>query len=186
MLKDPPKPPRKFGTLLSGIPRPLRTALPIIGILLVLLILYSLLSGGKNINTEQLTSVMARAQEISRVSTLVKQQAKDADAKDLATTTASVLSSQQQELSSYLETNKAKVDTKKLAAKLDKSTDTALAGGLQNNNYDQIYFAYLKTNLVSYQNELDLAYKNAGTKGKQILIANSISIKTLQAAPQLK
>src|SRR3989344_7298258 len=98
---------------------------------------------------------MANAQEISRVSTLAQQQAKDANTKDLATTTAAVLSSQEQELRSYLKTNKVKVDTKKLAAKLDKNTDKQLTAALQNNNYEQVYHDYLRTSLASYQTALN-------------------------------
>ena len=186
MLKDQPRPPSRFGSLLSGIPRPVKVVLAALGILFALVILYTLLFGGKATNTDPLTSVMASAQEISRVSTLAHQQAKDADTKDLATTTAAILSSQEQELRSYLKSKKVKVDTKKLAAKLDKKTDAQLATALQNNNYDQAYFNYLKTSLASYQNTLSAANKGVSLKVQAILKVDYSSVQTLLVAPQLK
>ncbi len=186
MMKDQPKPPGRFGSLLPSIPRPAKIALAALGGLFVLVIFYALFFGGKTTNTDQLTSVMASAQEISRVSILAQQQAKDANTKDLATTTAAVLSSQEQQLRSYLKTRKVKVDSKKLAAKLNKNTDKQLAAALQNNNYDQTYFSYLKTSLTNYQSALGVANKAASLKVQVILKADYDSVAVLLTAPQLK
>ena len=186
MMKEQPKPPGRFSGLFASLPKPAKIALAILGILFVLVILYALFFGGKTTNTDQLTSVMANAQEISRVSTLAQQQAKDANTKDLATTTAAVLSSQEQELRSYLKTNNVKVDTKKLAAKLDKNTDKQLTAALQNNNYEQTYFNYLKTNLTAYQNDINTVQKGVGEEAQAILNVAYASVQTLLSAPQLK
>lgn len=186
MMKQQPKPPGRIGSLLSGIPRPAKIALAGLGALFILVILYALFFGGKTTNVEQLTAVAARAQEIARVSALAQTGSQNADTKGLATTTSEVLASQEQELKSYLKTSKVKIDTKKLAAKLDKNTDTALTAAQQNNNYDQAYFNYLKTNLVTYQNDLAAASKGAGKKAQAILSAADASVQTLLSAPQLK
>src|SRR3989344_8800415 len=85
MMKEPPNPPGRFSGLFSWMPKPAKIVLAAVGVLFVLVILYAVFFGGKTTNTDQLTSVMARAQEISRVSALVQQQAKDASTKDLAT-----------------------------------------------------------------------------------------------------
>jgi len=186
MMKQQPKPPGRFGSLLSGIPRPAKIALAGLGALLVLVILYALFFGGKTTNVEQLIAVAARAQEIARVSVLAQTASQNADTKGLATTTSEVLVSQEQELKSYLKISGIRIDTKKLAAKLDKNTDAALTAAQQNNNYDQAYFNYLKTNLATYQNDLATASKGAGKKAQVILSAANVSVQTLLSAPQLK
>lgn len=186
MFKDRPKPPGRIRLLFSGIPKPAKIVLAALSSLLLLVILYTIFLGGKTTNTDQLTSVMATAREISRVSALAQQQAQAIDTKDLATTTGAVLSSQEQELRSYLKTSKVKIDNKKLAAKLDKNTDKQLTTALQNNNYDQTYFNYLKTNLANYLNTLNVANKDASSKVQTILKADYNSVQTLLGAPQLK
>lgn len=186
MMKDQPKPAGKFSSLFSGVPKPAKIALMIIGALFILVIIYATFFGGKASNADQLTAVAARAQEIVRVSTLVQTAAQNADTKGLAATTSETLASQEQQLKSYLKSNKIKVNTKKLAAKLDKTSDTALTTALQNNNYDQAYFDYLKTNLASYQTDMNTANKGAGKKAQAILRAAYQSVQTLLSAPQLK
>lgn len=186
MLKNQPRPPRRFGALFSGLPRPAKIVLAALGVFFVLIILYTLLFGGKTSSSDPLTSVMATAQEISRVSSLVQQQTQAVDTKALAATTGTVLNSQKQELQSYFKSKKVKVDSKKLASKLDKKTDAQLTAALQNNNYDQAYFNYLKTSLANYQNTLNVANKSAPSKVQAILKADYGSIQTLLSAPQLK
>lgn len=186
MMKESPKPPGRLNSLFSWMPKPAKIVLAVVGALFILVIFYAIFFGGKVTNTDQLTSVMARAQEISRVSTLAQQQAKAADTKDLATTTEAVLSSQEQELKNYLSNRKIKADPKKLAARLDKNTDGSLEKALQNNSYDQTYFSYLKTSLVTYQSELDATHKSSSKNLQSILSEQYQSIKTLLDAPQLK
>jgi len=186
MLKDQPKPPGRFSSLLAWMPRPAKIALVAVSILFILVIFYSLFFGGKTTNTDQLSSIMARAQEIARVSILVQQQSTNANTKDLATTAEITLSSQEEQLQTYLLDQKVKVDAKKLAVRLDKETDKQLAAALQNNSYDQTYFSYLKTNLSSYQEALNTAYKDAGKNAQAILNSAYQSVQTLLSAPALK
>ncbi|MEK7096280.1 MAG: hypothetical protein AAB896_03260, partial [Patescibacteria group bacterium] len=186
MMKEQPKPPGRFSSLLSGIPKPAKIILGAVVGLFLLIMLYSLFFGGKTTNVDQLTAVAARAQEIARVSTLAQTGSQNADTQGLAATTVEVLASQEQQLTSYLKTSGVKVDAKILVSKLDKNTDAALTAALQNNNYDQAYFDYLKTNLTAYQNDLNLVYKGAGKKAQDILSAAYSSVQILLSAPQLK
>lgn len=186
MMKDQPKPPGRLGTLLSGVPRPAKIALATIGVLFLLVILYVVFLGGKTTNSDQLVGIMARAQEIARVSNLVNQQSKNTDALGLATTASSALTSQEQQLKAYLTAQKIKVDPKLLLSKLDKTTDTQLATASQNNNYEQTYYDYLKNNLGTYQTALSSASTAAGPNAKAILRAAVQSVQTLLSAPQLK
>ncbi len=186
MLKDQPKPPGRLGSFIAWMPKPAKIALAAIGVIFIFVILYALFFGGKATDTEQLISIMARAQEIARVSTLAQQQSTSPDTKDLATTTETTLTSQKGQLQTYLKGQKVKVDAKKLAAGLDKDTDKQLATALQNNSYDQTYFSYLKTNLTSYQTALNIAYRDAGQNAQAILNSAYQSIQTLLGAPQFK
>lgn len=186
MLKDQPKPPGRLANFLAWMPRPAKITLLAVIVLFMLVIFYSLFFGGKTTNSEQLTAIMARAQEIARVSLLSQQQSTNANTKDLATTVEISLSSQEKQLQTYLLEQKVKVDTKKLAARLNKDTDKQLATALQNNSYDQTYFSYLKTNLTSYQDALNTAYKDGGKNAQTILNSAYQSTQTLLTAPQLK
>lgn len=185
-MKDQPKPPGRLGGMFTWMPKPAKIILLAVAILLVFIIVYLVLFGGKTTNSDQLISIMARAQEISRVSLLVQQQAKTADTKDLASTTETVLNSQSKELGSFLSKARVKVDPKRLVARLDKTTDTALEKALQNNSHDQTYYSYLKTNLGTYQSELQGAYASAGQQLQPILSSDFESIQTILTAPQLK
>ena len=186
MMKDQPKPPGRVGSLLSGIPKPAKIILVAVVGLFLLVILYSLFFGGKTTNADQLVGVAARAQEIARVSTLVQQQSANTDTKALASTTSASLSSQQKQLVIYLKSQGIKTDTKKLASRLDKNTDAQLLAAQQNNNYDQTYFNYLKTNLAAYQNNINTVQKGVGKKAQTILSTANTSVQTLLSAPQLK
>ncbi|MEK7561671.1 MAG: hypothetical protein AAB541_02310 [Patescibacteria group bacterium] len=186
MMKEQPKPPGRFSSLLSGIPKPAKIILGAVVGLFLLVMLYSLFFGGKTTNVDQLTAVAARAQEIARVSALAQTESQNADTQGLAATTVEVLASQEQQLTSYLKTSGVKVDAKILVSKLDKNTDAALTAALQNNNYDQAYFDYLKTNLTAYRNDLNLVYKGAGKKAQDIVSTAYSSVQILLSAPQLK
>ncbi len=186
MMKDQAKAPGGFGSLLSGVPKPAKIVLAAIAGLLLLVILYSLFLGGKTTNADQLVSVAARAQEIARISTLVQQQSTSTDTKGLASTTSETLSSQQKQLVVYLKSQGIKASTKKLAARLDKNTDAQLLAAQQNNNYDQTYFNYLKTNLAAYQNDINTVQKGVSKKAQAILSTTNASVQTLLLAPQLK
>ncbi len=186
MMKDQPKAPGRFGSLLSGVPKPAKIVLVAIVSLLLLVILYSLFLGGKTTNADQLVGMAAKAQEIARVSTLVQQQSTSTDTKGLASTTSETLSSQQKQLVIYLKSQGVKASAKKLAARLDKNTDAQLLAAQQNNNYDQTYFKYLKTNLAAYQNDINTVQKGVSKKAQAILSTTNASVQTLLSAPQLK
>lgn len=185
-MQNQPKPPGRFSRRFAWMPKPAKVALLALGLIFVLVILYSVFFGATKTDTDRLTVAMARAQETARVSALVQQQSKNTDTKDLATTVEMSLNSQKQELIKYLGEQKVKVDAKKLAAGLNKTTDSNLEKAQQNNSYDQTYFNYLKSNLASYQTELEVVYKSAGSKLKTTLSADFDSLKIILTAPQLK
>lgn len=186
MLKN--QPPARRRLPLPHLSRPLKVAGVVIIAILLIIIVNSVLSGRKNANFQPIVGVLARNQEIVRVTGLTQTQLplQDPQTQGLAATTYSALSSDKQQLGGYLAKNHVKVSAVQLAADTDKTTDTNLQSALQNNNLDATYVNYLKQNLSLYANDLQAAYQSAGPNGKKILKAALDSTNTLLASPALK
>ena len=185
-MKEQPKPPGRFGSLLSGVPRPAKIAALVVVGLFFLVIIYSVFFAKKTSNSDQMVVVAGRAQEIARVSELVIRNSKDNDGLSLATTMDEAMTSQEVQLRSYLAKQKVKLDPKLLLTYVNKSTDASLAEAQQNNAYEQAYYSYLKDSLTRYQTSLNTAYSAAGPKGKALLSDANESVKTILSASQLK
>jgi len=156
-------------------------------VLIILIIAASSFFGARGVNSKQLVDIMARAQEISRVSNLVSQQQQNVDPNtlNLAATTSSALSSEQTQLLAYLHKARARVSTKALNFYLNKNTDTQLQTATESNNFSTTYYAYLKTNLGEYQNALKTIIPGSPPMAQAILNDALTSTQTLLAAPQL-
>lgn len=178
----------KRGFSLPRLPKPAKIALAVIVGLILLIIISSLLSGRKSGSTQPIINSVARGQEILRVTTLAQQQLhlQDPATQALAATVFGALSSDQQQLKSYLANNKTKISTALLSADLDKTTDAQLQSASQNNNLDTTYVSYLKDSLAKYETALQTAYKSAGPKGKTIIKSSFDSTKTLLNSSPLK
>lgn len=186
ILKD--NQPAKRGMGLPNLPKPAKIGLAVVGAIILLVIVSSVLSSGKSGANQPVISVMARGQEILRVTQLVQQQqtAPDQATLSLAATVASDLSSDQQQLTAYLAANHTKVGAAQLGADADKSSDALIQSAAQNNNLASAYVNYLQQNLNRYASDLQTAYKTAGPKGKAILQTAFDGTSTLLAAPPLK
>ena len=170
-----------------NLPRPLKITLIAIGSIVVLIILYSLLSGRGSGSTTAIEGVLARGQETLRVTTLVQQlELQDPQTQGLATTVSNSLTSDQVQLKTYLARNHAKVSAAQLAADTDKTTDTSMQTASQNNGLDDAYVSYLRSSLTKYEHDLQNAYKLAGPNGKQLLSDAFNSAQTLLNSPPLK
>jgi hypothetical protein len=186
MLKDQPKPKR---SLMPNLSKPLKIGLAVTGGIILLIIISSLLSGRNNGASQPIIGALARGQEIVRVTALLQQpplQLRDPQTQALSATVSSSLSSDQQQLVSYLAKNHTKVNTVQLAADVNKSTDASLQSASQNNNLDSAYITYLKSNLGTYQTDIQTAYKSAGSNGKALLQKSFDSVNTILSSPQLK
>lgn len=168
-------------------PRAVKLILAVVVGLIVLIIIYSLFFGGGG-KWQPYINLMARQQEIVRATNLAQQQFKlqDPQTQALAATVSATVSSEEQQLTNYLATNKVKVSPAQLATGIDKTTDEQFKAASQNNNLDQVYVAYLKDNLTRYQLDIQPLYKSAGTKGKAILKEAFDSAGTILASPQFK
>jgi hypothetical protein len=158
-------------------------------VLMILIIVFSsVFLKSHNVNSKQLIDVMARAQEISRVSTVVtgtQSSNVDANTLNLAATTISSLSSQKQQLGAYLGASHVKVKLKDLKVYQNQATDTQLQTAAETNTLNTAFNAYLKSQLTLYDNALKTAYPSSSPKVQEILNTADDSTKTILASPTL-
>jgi hypothetical protein len=182
MLKDQQQAGR---SLMPNLPKPVKIASLAVAAIIVLIIIFSLFSGGKD--NSPFAGVMARSQEISRVTAEAqKLNLQDPQTQALAATLSSALASDQKQIGAYLAKNNIKLSPTQLAADTDKTTDTTLQTASQNNGLDAAYVNYLKDALARYESDLQAAYKSAGPNGKTILSASFESTRTLLNSSPIK
>lgn len=139
------------------------------------------------VNTKELTDVIARAQEISRISDSISLKSRDINTANLASTTSAALTSEKTELLTYLGQRRHKISPKDEAIYLNKTTDTEIETALQNNRLSDYYNSYLKTNLAAYENSIKTAYNTAGGANLKAALNNySISTTTILKTQQLQ
>jgi hypothetical protein len=154
----------------------------VLGVLII--VLSSIFS--PKVNTKELTDVVARAQEISRVSDIISLKSRDINTANLASTTSAALTSEKTELLTYMAQRKHKVNPKDEAVYLNKTTDSEIEVALQNNRLSDYYNSYLKKNLSAYENSIKTAYNTAGGSNLKVALNNySISTTTILKTQQL-
>lgn len=184
------QPKRRFGFGLPGGNNLTKLTLLIVGagaVIGILIIILSSVLGPKDVNTKQVTDIMARAQEISRVSTLVGQQTGlDSDAKNLAATTTASMDSEEMQLKAYLSNAHKKVGSKDLLLHMDKTVDTQIQAAIQTNSLSTAYSVYLKKQLTDYQSALKTAYDGTtSTKLRPLLQDAYDSTQVILSSPQV-
>jgi hypothetical protein len=186
------KPRGRFNFHLPGGNNLTKLAILIVAIGSVLGILIIVLSSffGPKVNTKEITDVVARAQEITRVSDSVSKKARDLNTANLASTTSASLTSEEEQLITYLKKSHKKVSAKDTAIYASKKTDDEIQSADQNNRLSAYYVSYVKKNLTDYQASIKTAYNTAGgpilkatlnefSKSNQIIL-NTQQIATAQ------
>lgn len=173
---------------MPNLPKPAKIGLTVVGAIIILIIVSSLLSGRNKGSTQPFVGVLARASETLRVTTLVQQQLtlQDPQTEALAATVSSALSSDKQQITSYLAKNHVKPSGAQLAADTDKTTDSSLQTASQNNGLDAAYVNYLKDALAKYETDLQAAAKGAGPNGQKLLTGSFESARTLLNSAPIK
>lgn len=162
-----PELPKPFGAILLGIIA-----------VFILIILYAVITGGGK--STGLGDIAAHAQEISRVSKLVQNQAEDQSTKSLAATTAASLDSDIAQFQSYLKSNGGKkISVKSLAIYKKTSVDADVQNASQNKTIATYYKTYLKDNLTPYQTSLKTAFDSGNSKLKPILTTSYNNAQTI-------
>lgn len=174
MLKDPPKVPRDF-RFITNLSRPLKILILVVLVIILLIAISFIANRGKGTIRKDLVDVMARSQEIVRVSKLIDRQIKDPETLTLASTTETTISSTQSRLEIYMKKAKIKYSPKELAVYLSKKTDQDMQTASQNNDLEPIYLAYLNKSLKSYQSALQTAAKDTKLTAVQSILNDSFS-----------
>jgi hypothetical protein len=186
ITKDGPAASKKgFKLPSTGLPKILTRSILIVFILAILIVVYSIIAGSSGSRDEDYIGALARGQEIIRVSTNVGQLSQNPSTQNLAATIQASLTSQQSQITTYLTGQKVKVSTAQLNADQNSSTDSQMQTASTNGNLDDTYYAYLKTQLGVYQNDLQTAYKSAGPHGKVILTSAYNSVQVILQSSQL-
>jgi hypothetical protein len=185
MLKD--NKPAKRPLPIPNLPKPVKIALAVLGILILIIFALSLLSGRKNGGSQSFINVLARAQETLRVTTLAQQlKLQDPQTQALAATVSAALSSDEKQFTSYLATGHTKVSKAQLAADTEKTTDVSLQAASQNNSLDTAYANYLRNALAKYQSDLQAAQSSAGPNGQKLLTGSIESTRAIMNSAPLK
>lgn len=171
---------RGLGLPSLGLPRPVQIGLIVMIAVIILIIVGALLSGSKGSGSQPITSLMARAQEISRVSGLATQDSSDSNLKALSATVSAAMDSQENQLSTYLAGSGQKIDPKTLGIDQNSATDNLFQTAAQNNNLNSTYANYLTSNLNAYKSQLSGEYNKTGNaKLKAILNDAFASVQTI-------
>lgn len=185
MLKDQAK--ARRGLPMPNLPKPAKIALAVVGVLILLIIISSLLSGRNSGSSQAFADVLARGQETIRVTQVAQQlNFQNPQTTALAATVSAAISSDSAQVTTYLAKNHIKLSSAQLAADKDSSTDASLQTASQNNNLDGAYVTYLQGALTKYEADLQTAYKSAGPNGKKLLQTVFDSASTLLSTPPLK
>jgi len=169
-----PEPKRGPNLLPSNASAPMRVAI-VVGGLLVLLILFliikGVLSGGGN--TDALINVAQDQQEIIHVTTNATgntQTGLSTTNQNFAVTAQASLTSDQQQLITYLANNGHKVKDKTLSLKISADLDQQLQTAATNSTYDSTFKQTMQNLLSDYQQALRTAYQQTtGPKGRALL-----------------
>jgi len=170
---NPPKPARRAWRLPSGsslASRALILSGGLLVLIIALIIIKNLIAGSPS--WLPFVAVVQDQQELihlaSNAGTSQSQALSIADQNVAATVSLSVTSSQTS-LSTYLANNNYKLGTKTLNLKVSASLDMQLTNAVAAGTYDQTFQQIIQTQLNNYANDLKLAYKGAGTKGRVLL-----------------
>lgn len=186
ILNNQPKPKRRFKLPLPKLPKPVMFILGGSLVILVILVLFAAIFGGRSGNSQPLVDLMARSQEIIRVSEIAEPEVLDSGTKALAATTKSSLAGEQTELSAFLAASGSPVEPANLTAYLDEAVDADFEAAAKNGELDAAYVNYLKENLTSYSNALQVAYQTAPAGAKPTLEEAYETVQTILSAPQFK
>ncbi|HEX2558266.1 MAG TPA: hypothetical protein VHK86_08075 [Nitrososphaera sp.] len=180
------QPQKKPVFALPNMPRPALFALYAIVGLIILIIVYALIFGGKTSGADKMAGIVGRAGEIARVSDEVVQASQDPATQNLASTTETALKSDSARLSAYLSSHHVKISQKQLALYTNKNTDAQVQTAVQNNNLGRFYVDYLKTSLPGYANAIKQVFPSASASSKTILNDAFNNAQVILSSPQVK
>lgn len=164
----------------SKLPIPINTSSPkgkimlVVGggvlLIVVLLLGASVLGGSGDSAGDTLLTVLQEQTELIRVADQAKNNARQANTRNLATNVTLTVSSAEQQILPLAKKRGAKVEAKQLGAKQNSTTDKTLKAAGENGQFDSVFTQALATQLTAYQESLGTAYKQvSNAKDKQVI-----------------
>ena len=134
----------------------------------VVLIGITMFSNNNNPN-EPLVKITQQQNEIIRIANSSNGKVRSSEAKQLATNSSLVITTDQKALIAYLAKQKRKVSQKELILTRNKKTDSLLTEADKNDRYDETFLQIMYELLNEYQKSLTASYNNVGKNGQEIL-----------------
>ncbi len=145
----------------------------LVGILVTIgAVIFSLVLGGNNSNTEKLVAISAKQTELARVAAIGEKDAVGTDAKNLASTVSLSLISGQQQLSVVISKQGRKIKPQELNSAKNEKTDKLLTTAGQSNRFDETFIEIMQTGLVDYQKALNDAYNSSSSTDEKQTLEN--------------
>jgi uncharacterized cupredoxin-like copper-binding protein len=140
--------------------------------MVVAVFLVNMLFGGKT-NVGSLTGIVQTQQEIIRVTKLGDQMISDQSVSGAAVNTRLVVTTQQQNMMTYMNTQGQKIgkNKKELELKKDTKTDAQLTQAKATSTFDIVFVQVQTQQLKDYSTALKNAYNNATAKEMKSLLA---------------
>ncbi len=178
------KPPTQFGSDSGGSARILKAVLFLTGVVVVLIIGFSVITSIGKTNNEDLVSVLAYQTELDRVIELGKKESTDITLKNDLASLQAALASDQNELTTLLEARAVKVSKESLASKKDSKIDSTLESSKLNNTYDEALRTAMKSLAGKYVDALRTALSDTASANETTLLETAgNNIVTYSASP---
>lgn len=134
--------------------------------LCVVVLLFSLLTGGSNTTTE-LVSLAQEQTELIRVANVGIDKARTTEGKNLAVTASLSVTSSRTKVMALLAKQHKKLKDKQLALKQSANTDKALETAALNNRFDETFIQTMNDSLQKYQAHLKQIYDMSKSKSEK-------------------
>ncbi len=150
-----------------------------LGIIIVLIIGFSLLTSLGKTNNQDLIKVEAQQTELLRIIELGKKDATDSALLNRLSSLETLVTSDKTKVAKLLSDRGVETNKTILASEKDADVDSALEKAKQNGNYDDVLLSKVSDRSNSYYSSLKTALSDAKTKTEKELL--NISISNLEA-----
>jgi hypothetical protein len=141
-------------------------------LLLFLVMLFALIFGGPNPQTERLVNIAQKQQEIVRIATIGESKARGDSARNLAVTTRASVQSSQATTLGLIANQGRKLERREIDMARNSRTDTTLEQAEQSNRFDEVFVDTMKTMLTEYRQQLSVAFNETKSRTTKEVLAD--------------
>lgn len=141
-----------------------------LGLLTLLIIAISLISGIGTRGITNMRELTKEQQEIIRVAEIGEKESNNLDLQSIATSTKLSVSSSQTDVITYLADQDIEIKSKDLSENADATTDARLEKARQNGIFDEEYASILVTLLNEYVNNLSRYFDQTDSEKQQLIL----------------